>query len=519
VTGSARSNRAECWHVAGLGRVVGVLRSSQLGIVAAVCVAVLVNLFGIRFDRRWDFTPDRRYTPTAALRAILRDLPGDVTVVVLLSRADPLAPTVEQLLSGYRLIAQRLVIDWIDPDRDPVRYLARQSELGLGAGHTDDGRVGSDAVLVVVGRGRRYAIEASELLDLDPKAGESTSHFEHTLAVALRTVFEPTSPTVCFTEGHRELSTSDHSPLGLSRLKERLEHDAATTRTANLGDSDERALMGCRLIVVAAPDVSLSPDALRRLTVAGQQSSLLLLGGVVPGTDGHLTTVGLERLAQLGGIVLGADVVIELDSAFRLPNLFGETFLSTPSEHPITRGLLRGHPTSPLRVVVSLAQSLTTQPGSEALPLLSSSPKSISLTDVSEQSVMRIEMASEGAKAQVVAMAGPILGGTDTQRRIAVAPPNIVQNRSFETPSLLVTQAFGLSLVSWLMSERASLVEFEPRPNRAADFELSAQELTDVTRYVVLVMPGCCLLAGLGVWLLRRKHQSHATEKPHGGQA
>jgi hypothetical protein len=518
MTRFAWSSWVERLHQTGLRRICGLLCHGQLGMVAAVCVAVLLNLFGIRLDRRWDFTADRRYTPTAALRTILEELPADVTVVVLLSRADPLAPTVDQLLSGYRLMTQHLAVEWLDPDRDPVRYLSRQSELGLGAGRTDDGRVGSDAVLVIVARGRRYTIEPSDLLGLDPDAGDSTSHFEHTLAVALRTVFEPASPTVCFTDGHRELSTTDQSPLGLSRLKEHLEHDAVATRLTNLADSDEHTLAGCRLIVVAAPDVSLSPDALRRLTIAAQTSSLLLLGGVVPGTDGRLTTVGLEPLARLGGIVLGANVVIELDSAFRLPNLFGETFLSTPSEHPVTRGLLRGRPTSPLRVVVSLAQSLEAQPGYQPRPLLSSSPVSVSLQDISEQSLTRIESTREGAKAHVVAMAGPIHASANEQRRIAVAPSNVVQNRSFETPSLLVTQAFGLSLVSWLLAERASLVEFEPRPNRRVGFELSAQELSDIARYAVLVMPGCCLLAGLGVWLLRRKYQGHAPEPPNQGQ-
>jgi hypothetical protein len=487
----------------------------HLGVVAGIAIAVLVNLFAIRFDRRWDFTSDHRYTPPAALRTILEGLHDDVTVVVLLSRTDPLASAVEQLLSSYRSMTRYLTVDWVDPDRNAVRFLARQSELGLAPGRTEDGRVTGDAVLVVVARGRRYYIEAQDIVGLDPDAADSTSHFEHAIAVALRTVFEQSPPTVCFTEGHRELSISDRSPLGLSRLSERLMRDATTSRSVDLANGNADALSGCHLVVVAAPDVTLSPQAVQRLTQAAAHSSLLLLGGVVPDADGHLTTVGLEPLARLGGISFGADVVVELDSAYRLPNLFGETFFSTPSEHPTTRGLLRGRSTSPLRVVVSLAQSLDKLPGSEAWPLLSSSPKSVTLNDVSQQAIASIETKRQGARSRVVAMAARLEG----QRRIVVAPANVLQNRSFETSSLLVTQAFGLSLVSWLLANEASLVDFEPRPNRVAEFELSEQELADIARYTGLVMPACCLLVGVSVLLLRRRSPNRRTENPDEGSS
>ncbi len=482
-----------------------------LGVAASITIALVCNLLAARFDQRWDFTTDHRYTPSATLRRVLGELQQDATVVVLLGRTDPLAPTVEQLLSSYRQITPHLLVDWIDPDRDPVRFLSRQSELGLGAGHTEDGHVTSDAMLVVTARGRRYYLEAQDLVGLDPDAGDSTSHFEHALAVALRTLLELSSPTVCFTEGHRELSLTDQSPLGLAQLKERLEHDTMTVKSVDLAASDREALTDCRLIVVAAPDVALSADATRRLTDAATRSSLLLLGGVVPNSTGQLTRVGLEPLAQLGGISLGSDVVVELDEAFRLPDLFGETFFATPLSHPTTRGLLRENAASPLRVVVSLAQSLSRQPGSSALPLLESSSHSVSLTDVSQENIARIASTQDKLGSRVVAMAGPVAGAGDAQR-IAVMPASILQNHAFVTPSLLVTQAFGISVVSWLVATKSSELEFSPRPSRVAGLELSAQELSDIARYVGLVMPGCFLLAGLSILALRRKQPQRSPE-------
>jgi hypothetical protein len=487
---------------------------SVLGLCAAVTIVVLVNAFGARFDRRWDFTEGHRYTPGAALRSILVGLPVDVTAIVLLSHSDPLSPTVGQLLESYRSYTHHLQIEWIDPERDPVRFLSRQTELGMKAGHSEDDRPTSDAVLVFVSRGRRYYVEPEEILGLDPEPTDSTSHFEHAVAVALRTLLDRSSPTVCFTTGHRELSLTDRSPVGLSLLKERLERDTVVTRTVDLAASPPESLEGCRLVIVAAPDVPLSPFARRRLTEASADESLLLLGGIVPDSEGRLSSVGIESLAELGGIAIGRDVVLEMDDAFRLPNLFGETFLATPSEHAVTRGLLRGQSDAPLRVVVSLAPSLKELPNSSARPLLSSSSNSVTLSDVSQSAIAQVETSpTAGTKSHVVAMAGPVAGARGEDRRIAVAPVNVVQNRSFETPTLLVTQAFGMSLISWLLATQAATVEMDPRVGRSAMVELSAQELTEIARYTTLVMPGSFLLAGLGTWLIRRRRPNRDVER------
>lgn len=490
--------------------------SGYAGVTAAVAIAVLANLFAARFDRRWDLTTDQRYTPSLTLGSLLKHLDHDVSVTVLLAHTDPSAQSIRQLLASYRSLTRHLVLDWVDPDRDPTRFLSKQSELGLQAGHTEDGNVASDAMLVVARGERRYYIEAQDVLALDPEVEETTSHFEHAFTLALRTVLERTSPTICFTEGHRELSTTDQSPVGLSRFKQRLEHETMTVKVVDLGRGDPDALSGCRLVVVAAPDVALTANAQKLLTEAAARSSLLLLGGVVPDAEGHLTGVGFEPLARLGGIRLGTNVVVELDDAFRLPNLFGETFYATPGEHPTTKGLIRQTGGSPLRVVVSLAQSLEKDPDSRAATLLSSSANSLVLDDVSQASIdAALHRKPVSARSRIVAAAAPLSGNGGEECRIALMPANILQNRTYENESLLVTQSFGLSLVSWLAATSNAPVEFEPRPARAADFELSADDLSRIARYTVFIMPGSFLLLGLSVLWMRR-HQPRRGDEASG---
>jgi len=485
-----------------------------LGALAGLTIAVACNLLSIRFDHRWDLTSNQRYTPSQMVRRILSGLADDATVVVLLARSDPVAPTIDLLLTSYRQLTPHLRVDWVDPDRDPLRFLARQSELGLTAGHTEEGQVTSDAVLVVTARGRRHYVEAQALVELDPDAGESTSRFEHAIAVALNSVLDQAPPTVCFTEGHRELSLTDQSPIGLARLKERLERETMVVKSVDLAGANNDSLGQCRLVIIAAPDVAISENAQQRLKQAATHSSILLLGGVVPDPAGNLASVGLESLASLGGIALGTAVVVEKDDAYLLPGVFGETFYATPLSHPTTRGLMRGQGASPLRVVVSLAQGMRKRPGSFALPLLESSAHSILLTEVSSAHVGADSTGHDDVGRHVVAMAAP-LSGTNPLLRIAVLPANVLQNRSFDAPSLLVTQAFATSVVTWLVASPSSDLEYAPRPQRDAGAELSAEELGEVARYVGLVMPGCFLLAGISVLLLRRKQPRPTKEDSH----
>lgn len=75
--------------------------SSVIGIVSAVFLSVCVNVLGARFDRHWDATSDSRYTLSAVTRETVAAINEPVKIVVLLSRADSLAPTVQQLLASY----------------------------------------------------------------------------------------------------------------------------------------------------------------------------------------------------------------------------------------------------------------------------------------------------------------------------------------------------------------------------------------------------------------------------------
>ena len=485
-----------------------------LGVGSIVLFAVLANALAVRFDQRWDVTADKRYTPAPALREILHHLRGPVIVVVLLSRADPLSPTIEQLLLSYRSESRLLTVDWVDPDRDETRFLSKQAELGIAAGRTEDGQVTTDALLVLVSKSQKYFLTVESIAGLDPEHSDSGASFEHAFAVGLKSLFREQKPQVCFTLGHRELSISDQSPVGISRFKERLERDALSSKSVDLTTEGSESLASCSLIVIPSPDVPLSERAISLLRESvTARSNLLLLGGVVPNSDGKLQSVGFEPLAKLAGIELLPSIVVEYDYRFRLPNLFGETFFATPAEHAINRGLMRGSGDAPLRVVVSLAPSLSALSGSRALPLLLSSRKTLVFTDVSDLSRAKPEPDEAKMSSHIVAISGQVERVRGTAGKVVLAPTNLVQNRSFEAPALVVTQAFTESVVSWLVAEPGQEVEYLPRSERPRGLELSRSEFHELLRYVLFVMPSAVLLLGLGVYLRRRNDGRRARSR------
>ena len=119
------------------------------GVLAAGVIAVCVNVLTHRFYKRWDWTESGLYTLSQATLQTLHSLADPVEVIVFLSASDPLNLSVQHMLSAYGAETKLLRPRYVDPDRSPAEFLALQKEYGINAGKTEDGRVITDASLVI----------------------------------------------------------------------------------------------------------------------------------------------------------------------------------------------------------------------------------------------------------------------------------------------------------------------------------------------------------------------------------
>lgn len=494
---------------------------TALGIASAVVVAVNANVLSARFFTRWDATAERAYTLSPATVRTLTALTGPIDVVVLLARSDPLTGTVRHMLDAYAAHTRLLGVRYLDPETHPAEFAALQSKYDLVAGRTEDGRVVTDASVIIARGERHWFLTVDDLVGYDEE-GRAQSKLEQALTEGIVNVTQSRHALACFTTGHRELSIDAGGPEGLAELRHRLERSNFDIERIHFapGIETHRDLSRCDVLVVAGPEVPFSTKAAERLeSYFHDGGNLLLLLGPVFDADGRVTATGLEALTQSAGIELDNDIVVETDPERRLPQGLGESFLAEPQPQAITRALAaRPVPERPSILVVS-AQSLHKSLESKAVSLLETSEHARRFDDLralAEPS--QGDRAADGHenRALIVAMAVELTqrkqGGPHGPRLVVIGTPSVAWSRNFIDPALLPTSLLVENAFAWLAA-RPALVSVPERKPRKIGLDLSEESLAEVLRYVLVYMPAAAAVLGLIVLMRRRRSERPVVRK------
>jgi gliding motility-associatede transport system auxiliary component len=501
----------------------GVSRSfrtfSALGVLGAALLAVNLNVLVARWYKRWDLTAERLYTLSPPTLKTLHSLDQPLLVTVLLSRADPLSVSVRQMLVQYRAESAKLTTKFVDPDQNPAEFQVIQKELGLLTGHAEDGRLVTDAS-VVISRGKRHwFITTDELVHYDDQSGKARPRLEQALTEGIANVLGETKAKACFATGHRELSIDDVGPEGLAEVRHRLEKSNFEVLAVDLS-TPTAALADCTVLVVAGPSVAVDDAAAARIVAFIQAGgSAYVLSAPVLGEDKRVQRSGLESVAKLIGVDFGQDFILETDAALRLPRGAGEVFFATPQPHEVTRGLEREGVKIDSRVLISGAQSLRISSSSPAKALLTSSDRALSLRDLSalldaNHKDDPIEQAPRAAFTLAVAAELPKLPGSSAKygpRLVLAGAANLLWGRNYGDSSLYGARLFSENALSWL-SARPTLVSVPEKTEHEVGLSLSEGTLAEVLRYVLIYMPGCSAALGTFVLLRRRSLEKKSRE-------
>ena len=483
---------------------------AALGVLGAALLAVNLNVMVARWYTRWDLTADRLYTLSPATLRTLHALDQPLAVTVFLSRADPLSVSVRQMLVQYRAATSKLTSKFVDPDQNPAEFQLLQKELGLLTGRAEDGRVVTDASLVITRGDRHWFITSDELVHYDDQSGKAQPRLEQALTEGIANVLGDTKAKACFATGHRELSIDDVGPEGLAEVRHRLEKSNFEVLAVDLTSPADR-LADCTVLVVAGPSITVDDAAAARIVAfirAG--GSAYVLSAPVLGEDKRVQRSGLEPVARLIGVDFGQDFILETDAALRLPRGAGEVFFATPQTHEVTRGLEREGVKVDSRVLVSGAQSLRISSNSPAKPLLTSSDQALSVRDLSSlldpnRKDDPIERATRSSYTLAVAAELPKPAGSAAKygpRVVIAGAANLVWGRNYSDSSLYGDRLFSENALSWLAS-RPALVSVPEKTEHEVGLSLSEATLAEVLRYVLIYMPGCS--AALGTFVLMRR--------------
>jgi len=494
-----------------------------LGVLAGALLLVNVNVLGARWYKRWDFTSDKLYSLSQPTRELLQGLSGPVDVSVLLSKGDPLLVSVKHMLEAYGAVTRQLRVAYLDPDRSPAEFLALQQKYQILAGKADDGRIITDAVIVMSEGERHWFITSEELVRFDEDSGRSRPALEQALSSALTNVRRTEKAKLCVTTGHREPTLEDVGPEGLSELRQRLFKNNYSVQNVD-ASSPKASFADCAAVVVPTPELEFSSDEAKRLAdyVRGGGSALLLLGPTL-GEAPQVRGTGLEAVLELAGVTLGRDVVFEQDEGARLPRGSGELFFAKVRPHAITRGVLHEDDKLSSRVLVVQARSLT--PSGGAALLMESSDQSFALQDLREleASGKGYDPAKFAHKSFGLAAARelPLVAGskaTHGARLFVSGANNLAWNRNFQDPSLYGNRRLIENAISWAAA-RPSMISVPEKPEREVGLSLSEESLGEVMRYVLLYMPLATSLMGAFVLLRRRnlERQSRREAAPPNG--
>ncbi len=491
-----------------------------IGLAAAVFIAVVANVLAARHFRRWDWTRGQRYTLSPATLETLHELPDTVEVWVLMGSGDPLQLSVKQILAAYAGETAKLDVRYVDPDKDAIALLDVRRRFKIEAARAEDGRVVTDASIVVAHGERHWFIGPQDLVEVSESDDRRAKpKEEQALTFAIRNVMSGQKARLCFTTGHDEMSTKDPGPQGVGILRDLLEKDNYDVVDVDPKDPDAREpFKECTVVVIAGPRGAFAPEEEARLRTYVMTGGNLLaaispIGSV---SDTGLVPPGVQSALAPFGVALDEDVVIERDTTKVIPDQLG-AFTVAAKTHAVTTSLVKNDRQNrePPRILLLRPRSMRAihgEQGATPADLLATSDRAFGVTSISGAASwpfegpertprdlggpLTVAMASERPKLNAKAPHGP--------RAVVVGTASILQPLNWAEPLVDRGAAFFVeSAISWLAA-RPIILDIPEKPAALGAIRISDDARSSIWRYVLLYVPGAAVLLGFAVWLRRR---------------
>ncbi len=468
------------------------------GALLILALLVMLNYFGWKYYKRFDWTGSRIYSLSPKSQEVLKHLNHDVDVVMLIPIGSNVYEQSRELLQRFASASPHVHLQVVDPEKNPARAAQLQQSYGLTA----------PSVVFASGADRRV-VDTADMADMDysgmqlGQQPEMTGYKgEQLFTSALLQLSEGRKPKILFTTGHGERALDDTQGRGLSNARQLLGADNFQMEEwASLGKPAVPDKTD--LVVIAGPTSSFVTPELNALAayLHGGGRILVLLDPTLAG--GKVVDTGLEGWLAGYGIKVDNDIVV--DPASALPFFGSETlFAKDYADHPITKALRSGN----LPVLVSLARSVRKgeappAAGAQVTELMHTSSQGWGETDLAHlDAVAKDANDVQGPVSLGVAAEIAGQGGARPSRLVVFGDSDFASNQ-------LVQQAAPNAMLlanslNWLV-ERVSLLGIPPRRTEQVRLSLTQGELRTVYFLSMLLLPGLAAAAGIFVRFRRRR--------------
>jgi ABC-type uncharacterized transport system involved in gliding motility auxiliary subunit len=451
-------------------------------VLLALGVVVFANALSVRHSSRWDLTENRRNTLSPQTVQVLRGLQQPVTAIAFFRSDTPGKRTAEELLKQYASHSGGR-FTWRLEDTDRAPALARA--YGVETYGT-----------VVLETGAEGQKKVERVLDAQ----------EEKLTNALVKVTRAGKRVVYAIKGHGEREIGNTDRQGLSQAKEEMDKANYEVRELVLA-RDPKVPDDAALLILPGPRTDLFPAELEAL------DTYIKRGGKVFFMAGAFQAEGLKKYLDRYGVVLGEDVIIELNP---LAQLFGTgplvPIVNQYESHPITKDL--GGVMTLFPLARSLDAAKTPPKGVTVSPLARTSSQSWGETD---RSVFQKGEAQpdpgEKTGPLTVALVATIEPEEaakpegDAAKKPGRARIVVIGTADFASNQFLGAQAnrdFFLNVVSWL-AEEEDLISVRPRDARQNPVVLTSAQSNIVLWIPLIGLPGVVLVFGIAAAVRRHR--------------
>ena len=515
----------------------------SVGVVLAVALFGMVNYLSLRHYQRLDWTSSKLYTLSEKSRNVLAGLDREVRAVIFLSPQSPLYGPAVELLTSYEAANPQLFKKEII---DPAKNVIKAQQL------VDRYDIQRSNVIVIAAGDDKRVIDELDLADYDYSGaqfgqGPTLKAFkgEQLITSAILELIEAKKPKIVLTKGHGELNDA------LGKAKVLLGRDNFEFEEWSPFESP-RVPADADLIVTVRPSTHFLQAELDLFKgyLDGGGRMLFLLDPF--NADGLATDPLLESWLAGYGVDVGDDVVFDPSIT-----LFGDAslFPSSYGVHPIVETLEKGEVPVHFSAARSVRKDADAPAEYKVTELVKTSAQGWGETDpnafpdvaADEGEIhgpvalavavsFKVEKDGEKPQEEEKATADTEVAGTevaetqdaktadadtedaeteaaetdDTEAKDEKAPEArlvVFGDVDFAADTLIESAAnrdLLLNTFNWLV-QREQLIAIEGTRPPETRLSLGPDELSSIYLLVILVMPGLAVVAGVTVFLRRRR--------------
>jgi ABC-type uncharacterized transport system involved in gliding motility auxiliary subunit len=467
--------------------------TTTVAIILAAVLTGMVNWLGFRHYVRGDWTKSQIYSLSDKTLNVLKGVNSDISAIVFMTPSTPLFAEVKELLQRYQAKAPRLKVEFIDPERDPLRTRQLAQDFGVSAANT---------VVFSAGDRKKY-VTSDQLAEYDYSGMQYGQQprmkgfkGEEQFTAAILGVVNPKQPKIYFSTGHGERELDGYQQDGLSQFKEYLKRDNLDAQTTTLLKGEVPA--DCDLLVIAgprAPFADVERNAVKAYLDKGGRVLLML----DPVLGGQARPSGLEDLVKAYGVEFGNDLVIDPNNALPFVDL-STVFANDFRSHAVVNGL-KG-----MAVVLPVTRSVTTATatGATSTQLLMTSAGGWGEHDLAaiaaRHAIQKDPTDTQGPVSLGVA-AESESDKQDGWRLVAFGNSYFIANGQLPNAGNL---NLGLNSVNWLAKREQSL-GIAPRAPEQVQLFLSRGQMRTITVISLIGLPLLAMVLGGAVWWRRRR--------------